>query len=123
MVDPVATPDPVARVPIDVRETEWLRALPGAARFVFRGDAEARLAAGMGTLSARPPSVRERRRMTVDERRSSTRLACRSFSMARLIRSTSSTSRFDMWFFTSMPNARTLVTRSLLDMPRSLATS
>jgi len=46
MVDLVATPDPVARVPIDVRETEWLRALPGAGRFVFRGDAEARLAAG-----------------------------------------------------------------------------
>ena len=38
--------DVVARVPVDVRETEWLRALPGAARFVFRGDAEARLAAG-----------------------------------------------------------------------------
>jgi sarcosine oxidase subunit gamma len=38
--------DVVARVPVDVRQTEWLRALPGAARFVFRGDAEARLAAG-----------------------------------------------------------------------------
>ena len=37
----------VARVPVAVRETEWLRALPGAARFVFRGDAEARLAAGV----------------------------------------------------------------------------
>ena len=34
------------RVPFDVRETEWLRALPAAARVVFRGDAEARLAAG-----------------------------------------------------------------------------
>jgi sarcosine oxidase subunit gamma len=33
------------RVPFDVRETEWLRALPAAARVVFRGDAEARLAA------------------------------------------------------------------------------
>ncbi len=38
--------DVVARAAVDVRETEWLRALPGAARFVFRGDAEARLAAG-----------------------------------------------------------------------------
>jgi sarcosine oxidase, subunit gamma len=38
--------DVVARVPVDVRETAWLRTLPGAARFVFRGDAEARLAAG-----------------------------------------------------------------------------
>ena len=38
--------DVVARVPVDVHQTEWLRALPCAARFVFRGDAEARLAAG-----------------------------------------------------------------------------
>jgi hypothetical protein len=34
------------RVPFDVHQTEWLRALPGEARFVFRGDAETTLAAG-----------------------------------------------------------------------------
>jgi sarcosine oxidase subunit gamma len=35
-----------SRVPIQVRDTGWLRAVHGVARFVFRGDTEARLAAG-----------------------------------------------------------------------------
>ena len=43
--------DAVARIPVNVVETRWLRALPPAARFVFRGDAHARLAAG-GALGA-----------------------------------------------------------------------
>ncbi len=38
--------DVVAREPVVVGETAWLRSLPCAARFVFRGDAQARLAAG-----------------------------------------------------------------------------
>ena len=44
--------DAQARVPIQVRETEWLRAVHGLGRFVFRGDAQARLA--VGTLSCTP---------------------------------------------------------------------
>lgn len=43
--------DLAARAAVDVSETPWLSALPGAARFVFRGDAAARLAAG-GALGA-----------------------------------------------------------------------
>ena len=39
-------PEIVARQPVNVGETAWLRPLPSAARFVFRGDAPARLAAG-----------------------------------------------------------------------------
>jgi len=39
-------PEIVARQPVSVGETAWLRPLPSAARFVFRGDAPARLAAG-----------------------------------------------------------------------------
>ena len=39
-------PEIVARQPVSVTETAWLRPLPCAARFVFRGDAPARLAAG-----------------------------------------------------------------------------
>jgi sarcosine oxidase subunit gamma len=38
--------DAAARVPVAVRETEWLRVLAGDARLEFRGDAQARLAAG-----------------------------------------------------------------------------
>jgi sarcosine oxidase, subunit gamma len=44
--EPVSMPDGAARVPVEVHETEWLRAAHGAARFVFRGDLQARLAAG-----------------------------------------------------------------------------
>ena len=39
-------PDAVARQAVVVAETAWLRPLPYAARFIFRGDAPARLAAG-----------------------------------------------------------------------------
>ena len=45
-----------ARVPIQVRETEWLRAVHGLGRFVFRGDAQARLAVGTA-LGAPLPAV------------------------------------------------------------------
>jgi len=38
--------DAIARLPTQVRETAWLRAVHGVGRFVFRGDAQARLAAG-----------------------------------------------------------------------------
>jgi sarcosine oxidase subunit gamma len=38
--------DAIARVAVGIRETEWLRVLAGDARLEFRGDAEARLAAG-----------------------------------------------------------------------------
>jgi sarcosine oxidase, subunit gamma len=36
----------LARLPIEVSETDWLRATQYAARFVFRGDAQARRSAG-----------------------------------------------------------------------------
>lgn len=49
-------PDAQARVPIQVRETEWLRAVHGVGRFVFRGDAQARLAVGTA-LGAPLPAV------------------------------------------------------------------
>ena len=45
-----------ARVPIQVRETEWLRVVHGVARFVFRGDAQARLVVGTA-LGAPLPAV------------------------------------------------------------------
>jgi len=45
-----------ARVPTQVRETAWLRAVHGVGRFVFRGDAQARLAAGTA-LGAPLPAV------------------------------------------------------------------
>jgi sarcosine oxidase, subunit gamma len=45
-----------ARVAIQVRETEWLRAVHGVGRFVFRGDAQARLAVGTA-LGAPLPAV------------------------------------------------------------------
>ena len=48
--------DAQARVPIQVRETEWLRAVHGLGRFVFRGDAQARLAVGTA-LGAPLPAV------------------------------------------------------------------
>jgi sarcosine oxidase subunit gamma len=38
--------DVVMRHPVSVGETGWLRLLPCEARFIFRGDAQARLAAG-----------------------------------------------------------------------------
>jgi sarcosine oxidase subunit gamma len=38
--------DGVTRIPVAVRETEWLRLLAGDARLEFRGDAQARLAVG-----------------------------------------------------------------------------
>ena len=52
--------DVAVRTAVDIRETQWLRALRGAARFVFRGDAEARLAAGAALgapLAATPGRV------------------------------------------------------------------
>jgi sarcosine oxidase subunit gamma len=42
----VFMPDAVARDPVEVRETDWLRAAHRAARFVFRGDTRATVAAG-----------------------------------------------------------------------------
>jgi len=43
----VSMADVVARLPNQVRETQWLRSAPQVARFVFRGNVDARLAAGM----------------------------------------------------------------------------
>ena len=40
--------DAAARRPVQVVETPWLRLLPAAARFIFRGDAAAQVAAGTG---------------------------------------------------------------------------
>jgi sarcosine oxidase, subunit gamma len=54
--EPVSMADDQARVPIQVRETEWLRAVHGLGRFVFRGDAQARLAVGTA-LGAPLPAV------------------------------------------------------------------
>jgi len=48
--------DAQARVLIQVRETEWLRAVHGVGRFVLRGDAQARLAVGTA-LGAPLPAV------------------------------------------------------------------
>jgi sarcosine oxidase, subunit gamma len=42
--EPVSMPEAQARVRIQVDETEWLRAVHGVSRFVFRGDAQAQLA-------------------------------------------------------------------------------
>jgi sarcosine oxidase subunit gamma len=44
--EPVSITEAQARVPFRVRETAWLRSTERVARFVLRGDAEARLAAG-----------------------------------------------------------------------------
>ena len=43
-----------ARVPVQVRETDWLRVVHGVTRFVFRGDEEARHAAGTAFGTALP---------------------------------------------------------------------
>jgi sarcosine oxidase, subunit gamma len=54
--EPVSMAEAQARFPIQVRETEWLRAVHGVGRFVFRGDAQARLAVGTA-LGAPLPAV------------------------------------------------------------------
>jgi len=46
--------DAIARRPVNVTETPWLRSLPAAAKFVFRGDANAQNAAGQGLGLALP---------------------------------------------------------------------
>jgi sarcosine oxidase subunit gamma len=53
---PVFMADAQARVPIQVRETEWLCVVHCVARFVFRGDAQARLVLGTA-LGAPLPAV------------------------------------------------------------------
>ncbi|MGB7739751.1 MAG: sarcosine oxidase subunit gamma family protein [Steroidobacteraceae bacterium] len=46
--------DAIARRPVTMTETPWLRSLPAAAKFVFRGDASALAAAGQGLGLALP---------------------------------------------------------------------
>ena len=88
------------------------------------GAATGRAAGRAGAGRAAPgEAVRDRRRITVSLRRSSTRLSWRSRSIARRTRSASTPSRFDMWLATSTPRVRTLATRSLGAMPNSLASS
>jgi sarcosine oxidase subunit gamma len=49
--------DAIGRVPVDVVETEWLRLSRGEARYVFRGDSVARLAAGSVLGATLAPST------------------------------------------------------------------
>jgi hypothetical protein len=82
--------------------------------------------AGRGAGAAPSGVALLRRRITVPpatERRSVTVFSAFSRSYARLIRATSSGSRADMWFLTSIPIARTLSIRSLFWRPRSFASS
>lgn len=46
--------DAIARRPVAVTTTPWLRSLPASAKFVFRGNADAQAAAGQGLGLALP---------------------------------------------------------------------